>query len=69
MKFIHCPKCGSRWHSTFDIVSYFWSELEVRAKRQLWEVHTLAAAYGWSEADILDMSPMRRQLYMEMAQE
>jgi hypothetical protein len=30
------------------------------------EVHTLAWAYGWREADILAMSPARRQFYIEL---
>jgi hypothetical protein len=64
---ISCPKCGNRWLSPFDIVSYFWSELEAQAKRQLWEVHTLAGAYGWREVDIVEMNPLRRRLYLEMA--
>jgi len=50
----------------FDIVSFFWSEICVQAKRLLREVHILARAYGWREADILSMSAARRQLYLEM---
>jgi hypothetical protein len=29
-------------------------------------VHSLASAYGWSEAEIVRMSPMRRQRYLEL---
>jgi hypothetical protein len=61
-----CPSCALSWHSTFDIVSYFWAEINAWAHRILAEVHTIASAYGWKEADILAMSPMRRQLYLEM---
>ncbi len=50
----------------FDVVSFFWSEICVQAKRLLREVHTLARAYGWREADILNMSTARRQFYLEM---
>ena len=61
-----CPACQHAWKSVFDIVSYFWDELYVWAMRLLREVHVLASAYGWREADILAMHPHRRQMYLEM---
>jgi hypothetical protein len=61
-----CPACGQSWPVMFDVVSFFWSEICVQAKRLLREVHTLARACGWREADILNMSTARRQFYLEM---
>jgi len=61
-----CSACAHRWEATFDIVQFFWSEIESWTRRILFEVHLLARAYGWSEANILAMSPKRRQLYLEM---
>ena len=61
-----CPCCSHEWGAGFDIVSYLWSELHARAVHLLREVHALASAYGWSESDILRMSPHRRQCYLEM---
>ena len=61
-----CPACSRSWSVLFDIVSFFWSEICVQAKRLLREVHTLARVYGWREAEILSMSTARRQLYLEM---
>ncbi|MGH9833928.1 MAG: phage baseplate protein [Blastocatellia bacterium] len=61
-----CPACGRFWQAAFDIASYLWSEIDALAHRLLGEVHTLARAYGWREADILSMSPLRRQFYLEM---
>lgn len=61
-----CPECGHRWQALFDIVTFFWAELAAQARRLLREVHTLARAYGWREADILTMSVRRRQSYLEM---
>lgn len=61
-----CPACGHRWLATFDVVSYFWSEVNAWAYRVLGEVHTLAFAYCWREEDILAMSPWRRRVYLEM---
>ncbi|HEY9604353.1 MAG TPA: hypothetical protein V6C85_22245 [Allocoleopsis sp.] len=63
---LSCPTCGHEWQSLFDIVSFFWSEINAWACRILREVHILASAYGWREADILAMSARRRQLYLEM---
>ena len=63
---LHCPECGHGWPMLLDIVSFFWAEISAQAKRLLHEVHTLARAYGWREADILAMSARRRQLYLEM---
>jgi hypothetical protein len=63
---VACPSCNHQWQVVFDIVSFFWSELNTWAQRTLREVHTLARAYGWPEADILAMSPWRRQCYLEM---
>jgi hypothetical protein len=61
-----CPACTHNWQMIFDIVSFFWTEISTEAKRLLREVHTLALAYGWGEADILSMSTARRQFYLEL---
>jgi uncharacterized protein (UPF0212 family) len=61
-----CPACGRQLEIIFDIVSFFWAEIQARAMRLLQEVHALASAYGWSEADILRMSAWRRQRYLEL---
>jgi hypothetical protein len=63
---LSCPACEHRWQIAFDIVTFFWAEINSLAKRLLREVHTLARAYGWREADILAMSAARRQAYLEM---
>jgi DNA-directed RNA polymerase subunit RPC12/RpoP len=63
---IACPKCRYRWSVMFDILSYFWNEIEDWAQRLLHDVHLLASSYGWSEHDILTMSAQRRQWYLQM---
>ncbi|AFY57578.1 T4 bacteriophage base plate protein [Rivularia sp. PCC 7116] len=63
---LSCPACQHSWQLLFDIVSFFWTELTARAKRLLQEVHTLARFYGWREADILSMSSIRRQMYLDL---
>jgi len=62
-----CPECGHNWNTTLDVASFTWSEINARAIRLLNDVHTLASAYGWREADILSMSAARRQIYLELA--
>jgi hypothetical protein len=64
---ISCGGCGDQWREVFDIVSFFWTEVDVWARRMLREVHVLASAYGWSESEILRLSPLRRHFYLEMA--
>lgn len=63
---LRCPMCGYESDETVDLVSFVWSEIEARARRAVWEVHTIASAYGWSEREILSLSPARRAHYMEM---
>lgn len=62
-----CPACSHDWSVAFDIVSYLWNELEDWAQRLLLDVHALASAYGWSEREIVALSPRRRQFYLELA--
>ena len=62
---LQCVACRHAWQMTLDIVTFLWAEVNALAKRYLNEVHTLAWAYGWHEADILAMSAARRQFYLE----
>lgn len=61
-----CPACGHDWIALFDIAAFLWHEVHAWAQRMLRDVHTLARAYGWREADILAMSTRRRQRYLDM---
>lgn len=63
-----CPACTHRWQVAFDILLFLWAEIHSLAQRILREVHLLASAYGWRETDILAMSPVRRQIYLDMIQ-
>jgi hypothetical protein len=63
---LDCPECAFCWQSPFDIVSFLWSELDAWAARMLREIHILASHYGWSEADIIALSPRRRLYYREL---
>jgi hypothetical protein len=61
-----CPACGHAWRTGFDIVRFMWSELNAWALHTLRDVHRLASAYGWSEADILALHQGRRQIYLDL---
>ena len=63
---LQCPACEHTWSVLFDITTFVWAEISSQAKRLLREVHMLATAYGWHETDILAMSAMRRQFYLEL---
>jgi hypothetical protein len=63
---LDCPACGHKFLAAFDVVAYFWSEINAWAYRLLGEVHSLASAYGWREEEILALSPWRRHVYLEM---
>jgi uncharacterized protein YbaR (Trm112 family) len=64
-----CPACSQHWPAIFDIADFFWREIDDWARRILRAVHTLAAAYGWSEREILSMSAWRRSIYLEMVEQ
>jgi hypothetical protein len=61
-----CAACDHRWCEPLDIAAWLWAEIEARARRLLHDVHTLAAAYGWTEREILSLSDARRAIYLEM---
>jgi len=61
-----CPECSHNWDVFFDIANFLWAEINEWAERMLQTVHKLARAYGWTEREILNLSPVRRQLYLGM---
>jgi hypothetical protein len=65
---LSCPSCQREWDDAFDIGRFLWAEVESRARRVLWEVHTLASAYGWTESETLALGDARRAMYLEIVQ-
>ncbi|MGI5470437.1 hypothetical protein [Streptomyces sp. CA-132043] len=63
---IACPECGTTTPAELDIAAYLWTELDAWARDVLLDVHLLASAYGWSEPEILALSPLRRRYYLEL---
>jgi len=64
---LNCPACGSSCSILFDAAQFFFRELTAVAERILSEVPILAKAYGWSESEILAMTPVRRRFYLDAA--
>ena len=65
---LRCPVCRESWCCELDVAGFFWKELRTHALRLLDDVHTLACAYGWTEIEILALSPARREWYLERVQ-
>lgn len=63
---LECPACGHTWADPLDVADFFFTELAESARRALVDVHRLARAYGWREADVLALSPWRRQQYLSL---
>jgi hypothetical protein len=64
---LSCPACAAQHDHDFDVAAFFWGEIENEALRLLRDVHAIARTYGWGEAEILEMSPLRRRAYLELA--
>jgi hypothetical protein len=60
-----CPQCAHRWAEPFDIGTFVAREMNGWAQRVFDDIHVLATGYGWSERDILALSPARRRHYVE----
>jgi hypothetical protein len=63
---VTCEACGHAWHASLDAGALVWQEIAARAATVLADVHRLALAYGWSEREILALSPQRRAMYLEL---
>lgn len=63
---LSCNECNHQWRTVFDIVSYFWTELETFNFRVQDDVHTIATHYGWDEDTILSMTAERRARYINL---
>jgi hypothetical protein len=64
-----CPACAHRWDAPIDVAALLWVEVRRRAEEVLRDVAALARAYGWSEAQVLGLSRVRRAAYLQLAGE
>lgn len=63
---LRCACCGCAWTAMLDIGAFLFAELGAACRRLLEEVHALALAYKWSEAEILALPTHRRRSYLAM---
>jgi hypothetical protein len=62
-----CPACGREVSADVDVAGLLWQRVSDEVPAVLAEVAELAAAYGWSEIDILSMGAARRGAYLGLA--
>lgn len=63
---LHCPACKHSWQAAFDIMNFFWEEVNIWAERMMQEIYILSHYLHWTEKDILRMPAQRRQKYLQM---
>jgi hypothetical protein len=61
-----CPACGRSATFPLDIGALLWAEIRERAAGLVRDVHVLASSYGWTEAEVLALSPNRRASYLAL---
>lgn len=61
-----CDACGHAWHASLDLGVFLWTEVATRAATVFADVDRLARAYGWTEREVLALSPQRRAVYLEL---
>jgi hypothetical protein len=52
--------------AALDPGALLWDDVQAYARGVLGQVHSLARAYGWTESEVLSLSPRRRAAYLEM---
>jgi hypothetical protein len=63
---LSCPECATEWFARLDVTAIFHAELTGAAMQILGEIDELASRYGWTEREILALSPTRRRTYLEL---
>jgi hypothetical protein len=61
-----CPACSAEWDAPLDVGHLLWHKVRAAAERLLLDVDVLARAYGWTEIEVLRLSPARRAAYLQM---
>jgi hypothetical protein len=61
-----CAECGAEDEYVVDLAAWCWEVLDGHVQRLLDGVRRLAAAYGWTEPDVLALGPNRRAFYLEL---
>jgi hypothetical protein len=61
-----CPGCSEEFVEALVPAAFVWQRLDAWAIRLLEEIHLLAYWYGWSQSEILELTPMRRRSYLRL---
>lgn len=64
---LDCPQCAVRWEAPLDVGELLWRKVRASAERMLLDIDALARSYGWTEREVLGLSPLRRAAYLQMA--
>jgi hypothetical protein len=64
---VQCPGCQVGWSARLDVGEVVWQRVRASAEQLLIDIDLLAHRYGWTEQDVLGLSPMRRAAYVQMA--
>ena len=64
-----CPGCGEPVIVSLHVARLIMDELQSSATGVHEQIHTIAAAYHWGEADILALPQRRRRAYAEIIQQ
>jgi hypothetical protein len=63
-----CPECGEHQLLHLDLQRYLLTALRQEQDQLAWEIHQLAAAYGWSLSDILALARSQRRRLVAFAE-
>jgi hypothetical protein len=58
-----CPECGEAVQAHFDLQHYLLTAIMQEAPARVAEVHLVAATYGWSLREILELDRKRRRAF------
>ena len=61
-----CPDCAAHWNAPLDVGRLVWQKVQVAAERLLLDIDALARTYGWTEQEVLRLSPARRAAYLQI---
>jgi hypothetical protein len=64
---LECPQCATGWNAPLDVGQMVWQKVQAAAERLLLDVDALARCYGWTEPEVLSLSPLRRAAYLQLA--
>jgi hypothetical protein len=65
---LDCPRCESDVLADVDVVRLLTERVTEQAHAVLTDVATLAVAFGWSEQEVLALSPARFRAYLDLVQ-